>query len=363
MRNDSLITLFCVLALLFPALACGSSEATSKNPFLENLLAASDDREFSKALSIYGSLQREDVETVVKATDSSSKRRRKNAALMLNLCRQDNCGEEQRTVVLRTKDVTVWTILIETAAKEDEKLLRERPELLTKALASEEPDLLAPALRVALKIRLEGIDDQVRKLLDSTNEKILDVVLGNLSAEIAKEESPRLARMLADQKTYGNVEMQIAVALIRGADSQYEPDIKAFVDRLKQQKSEPHSFNEAALSEDKQEADMLWKKPRMKEGDVLGNLRDHAYDALTRRVWAPSMHEPLQRELMEMTLGYLKEVSPDTNPRVHMNAIEYKEKSALDLIAFANNGNREHESYLYGKDAVAFAENWLKTHK
>jgi len=82
--------------------------------------------------------------------------------------------------------------------------------------------------------------------------------------------------------------------------------------------------------------DLLWKIARMKDGDVLGSLRDQAYDALTRRVWAPSMHEPLQRELMEMTLGYLKEVSPDTNPRVHMNAIEYKEKSALDLIAFAS---------------------------
>ncbi len=363
MKSNPFITLLCVAILLLPVLACGSSEAAAKNPFLENLLASSDDREFNKALVIYGSLQSEDVETVVKATDSSWKRRRKNAALMLNLCRQDNCGAEQLKVVRRTKDVTLWAILVETAAKTDEKLLKERPEMLTETLASDDAELLVPGLRVALKIGRDGIQDQVRKLLDSKDVRVLEVVLTNLSPEVAKQESPRLARMLADEKTYGDVDMQIVTALVRGGDSQYEPDIKFFIDRLKKERSDHMFFNEAVFSEDKQMVDLLWKIARMKDIDVLGDLRDQAYDALTRRVWAPSMHEPLQAELMEMTLLYLKEAPLDTNPRVHMNAVEYKEKSALDLIGFVKNGSREFERRIYGKDAIAFTENWLKTHK
>ena len=46
-----------------------------------------------------------------------------------------------------------------------------------------------------------------------------------------------------------------------------------------------------------------------------------------------------------------------------MNAVKYKEKSALDLIGFVKNGSREFERRIYGKDAIAFTENWLKTHK
>ena len=114
--------------------------------------------------------------------------------------------------------------------------------------------------------------------------------------------------------------------------------------------------------EDKQMVDLLWKIARMKSGP-LADLRDQAYDALTRRVWAPDMHEPLQRELMEMTLVYLKRSSLDTNPRTHMDDGQYTGQSALDLIGFVKTGNREFEGRLYGKDAIAFAENWLKTNK
>lgn len=122
-------------------------------------------------------------------------------------------------------------------------------------------------------------------------------------------------------------------------------------------------FNEAFLSEDPQMVDLLWKMARMKESDVLGELRTQAYDALTRRSWAPSMHEPVKVELMEMTLAYLKTASLDTNPRAHLDDEQYTAKSALWLIAYLNKGNTDSESFLYGKDAISFTEKWLKEHQ
>ncbi len=363
MRSDPITNVIFIIALLLPVLACGSKEAASSNPFLENLLNASDDREFSKALLIYGPLQSEDVGIVVKATDSYSGRRRKNGAMMLNLCRQESCKDAQLNVVRKTRDVTVWAVLVETAAKNDDKLLREKPEMLTKALASDNADILAPALRVAIKIEREGIQEKVLKLLDSKDPKVLEVVLNNLSSTIAKQESQRLAGMLEDEKTYGGVEMQIALALIRGADPQYYPNIRAFIDRLKRDKSDHLFFNEATFSDDKQMVDLLWQIVRMRDDDVLAELRDQAYDALTRRVWAPSLREPMSAELMERTLVYLKKDTLDTNPRLHADVPSYGEKSALYLIAFLNKGNTDYESFLYGKDAIAFAEKWLKEYR
>lgn len=363
MRHNPLVTLTYVVILLLPVLSCASSEAAASNPFLESLLNASDDREFNKALSIYGTLQQEDVGTVVKATDSYSGRRRKNGAMMLNLCRQDRCKEAQIDVVRKSKDVMVWAILVETAGKSDEKILREKPDFLTDALASDDAELLAPALRVAIKIEREGIQEKILKLLDSKDTKVLEIVLNNLSPAIATQESARLAQMLEDKKTYGDVDMQIAIALIRGADPKYYPNIKAFIDRLKSEKSDHLFFNEATFSEDKQMVDLLWQIVRMKDDGVLADLRDQAYDALTRRVWAPSMREPVTVELMEKTLVYLKQDTLDTTPRAHMDLSNYVAKSALDLIAFLNKGNTDFESFLYGKDAVAFTEKWLKEHR
>jgi hypothetical protein len=222
-----------LLAVLLLSVSCFGCEAKASNPLLEKLLSASDDREFSHALLDYGTLQTEDIPVVVKATNSSSSRQRKNAALLLNLCRQAGCGEAQVKVIRETNDVTVWAILVETASRTDEKVLREKPDLLTKALASEDGEVLAPALRVALKINHEGIQEKILKLLDSKDPKVLEVVLNNLSPALAKQEAAHLTRMLDDSKTYGDVDMEIALALVRAEDSQYYPNIKAFVERLR----------------------------------------------------------------------------------------------------------------------------------
>lgn len=359
-KTLSVTTFLVVLLITF---FCSGCETKASNPFLEKLLSATDDREFSKSLLDYGTLQNEDVPVVVKATKSSASLRRKNAALLLNLCRQAGCGESQVKVVRETNDVTVWAILVETASHADEKILREKPDLLTKALASEDGEALAPALRVALKINHEGIQARVLKLLDSRDTKVLEVVLNNLSPAFARQEAARLARMLDDEKTYGDVEMEIALALVRADDAQYYPNIKAFVERLKKSNSDHMFFNEAVFSEDKQTVDFLWQLARKKDGEPLAELRDQAYDALTRRVWAPSMREPVSVELMEMTLAYLKQAPLDTNPRAHFEDSQYGTKSASYLIAFVNKGNTEFESFLYGKDAIAFAEKWLSEHK
>ncbi|CAN5346196.1 hypothetical protein BH10ACI2_BH10ACI2_23920 [soil metagenome] len=361
MRHSTFTILIYLGILIAPVIACSSSEATG-NPFLENLLNASDDREFSKALSIYGSLQNEDVPTVAKAAESYSGRRRKNAAMMMNLCRQESCKEIQINIVRKTKDLSVWATLVETAGKTDEAVLRERPDFLTKALASDDPDLLAPALRVGIKVEHDGIQKRIVELLDSKSPKVLEVVINNLSPMIAKQESARLSNMLADEETYGDVEMEIAIALIRGADPNYYPNIRAFINRLKAQKSDHLFFNEATFSEDKQTVDLLWQIVRMKDDDVLAEFRGQAYDALTRRVWAPSLREPATVELMQRTLAYLKTASLDTNPRKHMDDEQYTAKSALYLIAFLNKGNTDNESFIYGKDAVAFTEKWLREH-
>lgn len=351
--------LLAVLLISFSFLGC---ESRASNPLLERLLSASDDREFNKALVDYGTLQTEDVAVVVKATKSSRDRRRKNAAWLLKLCRQASCGEAQVKVVRETRDVMVWASLVETASATDEKVLRERPELLNKALASEDGELLAPALRVALKINHEGIQEKILKLLDSKDVKVLEVVLNNLSPALARQEAPRLARMLDDNKTYGDVEMELAMALIRADDPQYYPNIKAFVERLKKNRSDNTFFNNAVFSEDKQMVDFLWQIARKKDGELLAELRDQAYDALTRRVWAPSMREPLTVELMKMTLNYLKKAPLDNNPRAHFDDPQYGAKSASYLIAFVKKGNTDFESFLWGKDAIAFAETWLSEH-
>jgi hypothetical protein len=266
-------------------------------------------------------------------------------------------------VVRETNDVMVWAILVETASGTDEKVLREKPDLMNKALASDDGELLAPALRVALKINDQGTQERLLKLLDSKDPKVLKVVLANLSPGLAKQEAQRLARMLDDDKTYGDVEMDLAMALIRANDAQYQPTIRAFVERLKTNRSDNTFFNAAVFSPDKQMVDFLWQIARMKDGELLADLRDQAYDALTRRVWAPSMREPLTVELMQMTLNYLKKAPLDTNPRAHFNDPQNGAKSASYLIAFVNKGNTDFESFLWGKDAIAFSEKWLKEHQ
>ncbi len=350
------------LALLLISATCFGCGNISLNPLLEKALNASDDREFNHALVDYGTLQNEDVPAVVKATKSSDGQRRKNAAWLLKLCRQASCGEAQVKVVRETNDVMVWAILVETASRTDEKVWREKPDLLNQALASEDGELLAPALRVALKINHDGIQEKILKLLDSRDSKVLEVVLNNLSPALAKQEAARLARMLDDDKTYGEVEMEIAMALVRAEDARYYPNLQAFVGRLKKERRDHNFFNAVVFSEDKQAVDLLWKIARMKDGEVLSELRDQAYDALTRRVWAPDMREPVTVELMEMTLNYLRQAPLDTNPRAHFDDPNGA-KSASYLIAFLNKGNTDFESFLFGKDAIAFAEKWLSEHK
>ena len=362
MKNDHFAFMTPFLILIMLVVACGST-ASASNPYLETLLGASDDREFNNALSIYGTLKAEDVGDVVKAVESSSTKRRKYGAWMLKLCRLDSCHQPQIDEVRKTKDVVVWANLVEVAGKNEAAVLRERPEMLTKALDSEEAEILAPALRVALKIERDGINEKCRMLLDSKDEKILEVVLNNLSPSVARQESPRLVKMLEDDKTYHGVSMQIAMAIIRGEDNQYYPQIKAFVDRLKKDKSDHSFFNETTFSADKQTVDFLWQIARLKTDEGLGELRHQAYDSLARRVWAPDMHEPVTYELMEMTLVYLKQVSPDTNPRAHFDDPQYGPGSASYLVAFINKGNTDFESRLWGKDAVAFTEKWLRDNK
>lgn len=361
MKNNPYINFLCVVAVLACVLACRSTEAAD-NPFLENLLSASDDRAFNKALSIYGTLKSEDVAIVVRSTASKEEQRRRNAAMMLNLCRQDECPAAQAGVVHQTEDVAVWAILIERAARDNENLLGERPELLTNALASDDPELLAPALRVALKVGHEGIQEKCRLLLGSKDRKVLEVVLDNLSPAVAKQEADRLLVMLTDN-AYDNVSMKIAMAIVRTGDQRYHPQIKTYLDGLKADKSDYMFFNGAVFSEDKQMVDFLWLVARTKSGSLLADLRDQAYDALTRRVTAPSMREPVSYELVEMSLVYLKAASQGTSPRDHFNESNYGAKSAGYLVAFLNKGNTEFESFLWGKDAVAFTETWLRKNK
>jgi hypothetical protein len=90
---------------------------------------------------------------------------------------------------------------------------------------------------------------------------------------------------------------------------------------------------------------------------------DHVASTFVSRLLAPSMREPVSVELMEITLNYLKQAPLDTNPRAHLDDSHYGALSALYLIAFVNKGNTDSESFLYGKDAIALTEKWLKAHK
>lgn len=336
---------------------------SASNPFLEAILSAKDDRDFNEALIVYGTLQEEDVKDVIVALRSSRERRRKYASWMLKLCRVDGCRQPQFDTVRKTDDLIVWANLIEVAGRNEPAVLKERDDLMTQALETSDAETLAPALRVAIAINRKGIDEKCRTLLNSKDEKVLEIVLENLSPDIAKQEAPRLAVMLADEKGYDNVAMELSMAIIRSGDEQYHPQIMTFIERLRRQKSEHSFFNETTFSEDRQTVDFLWKAARSKDGETLSSLRDKAFDSLCRRVYAQDVREPVSYELMEMSLGYLRAVSMDTNPRAHINDPQNGADSAGRMIAFVKTGSSDFEGRMWGKDAVKFIEKWLTENK
>jgi hypothetical protein len=129
-------------------IACSTSGAPS-NRALANLLDASTPKEFNDELFKHGPIREEELPAIFEATSSTLDYRRRNAAKLLRTTVKGNAVELEHRVVLETKYVEVWAIVLDDVMPNDPSMAGRRPDMIKAALGDSDPNILSVGLRAA----------------------------------------------------------------------------------------------------------------------------------------------------------------------------------------------------------------------
>jgi hypothetical protein len=181
-----------------------------------------------------------------------------------------------------------------------------------------------------------------------------------LTAEDVKELLPRLNDMLAKEEDEDTFNM-LAKSLIRTDDESAAGVVVRALENFKEKRDTLylHFFNDLALftTPDPVLTKFLFVLVRGKS-----KIRDDGFSVLSRWVWSIKQ-EPIP-EFVHVCIDEIKQGNLSTDPRRRPEAGDEQNECEL-MLSFMNNGKNpigDFEGRVRGKDAVAFAEKWLKEH-
>jgi hypothetical protein len=355
---SSLATFALLLAIV---LACGgTSSSSASNRLLENLLNARTVKESNDAFFAHGPIREEEVPVLFEATSSSTDYRRRNAAELLRTTIKGNAVELQHRVILETKYVEVWAITLDSVMQKDESMAGKRPDMIKAALADSDPNTLAVGLRAAVLSNYPGVHELARKYLDHKDGKVRAAAVSGLTAADVQELLPKLNDMVMTERDEDTF-IILAKSLIRTNDPTAGDIVVKALEQQKEQKDNLylHFFNDLALftSPDPVLTKFLFTLVRGKS-----TMRDEGFSVFSRWVW--SVKQEPQPEFVRVCIDEIKKGNMSTDPRRRPEAGEEQTECEL-MLSFMNNGKNpisDFEGRVRGKDAVAFAEKWLKEH-
>ena len=352
----SLATLTLLLGIV---IACGSSGASS-NPLLEDLLNAKTLKESNDAFFAHGPIREEEVPVIFEATSSSTAYRRRNAAQLLRTTLKGNAVELEHRVILETKYVEVWAIVLDSVMEADQGMAGRRPDMTKAALADSDPNTLAVGLRAASLSNYPGAHELARKYLDHKDSKVRAAAVSGLTPADVRELLPRLSDMLAKEEDEETFNM-LAKSLIRTSDESATGVVVRALENFKEKRDTLylHFFNDLALftTPDPILTKFLFVLVRGKS-----KIRDDGFSVFSRWVW--SIKQEPNPEFVHICIDEIKKGNLSTDPRRRPEASSEQDECEL-MLSFMNNGKNpvgDFEGRVRGKDAVAFAEKWLKEH-
>jgi hypothetical protein len=344
-----------LLILIGAALGCGSS-----NPDIDRILEATTKRDASEALRDHGSVKAEEVQYIYEATSSSSENKRRNAARLLITTIKGNAVELQHKALLETKDVGVWAILLDDLLDKEPELAGKRPEMIKAALAEKDTDTLSVGLRAGALSNYPGIRELARKYLDHPDGKVRAAAVSGLLPDDIRELLPRLNDMIAKEKDEDTF-IPLAKSLIRANDENATSVVVKAVERLKVERDTLylHFFDNLALftTPDPVLTKFLFTLVRGKS-----KIRDEGFSVLSRWVWS-SKQEP-NSEFVHICIDEIKQGNLSTDPR-RRPEVSSEQDECEYMLSFMHDGKNPVDDFagrVRGKDAVAFAEKWLKEH-
>src|SRR5258707_5010221 len=169
------------LALLFCIVVACSSSGASSNRLLEDLLNARTVKESNDASFAHGPIREEELPAIFEATSSSTDYRRRNAAQLLRTTVKGNAVELEHRVVLETKYVAVWAIVLDSVMETDQGMAGRRPDMIKAALADSDPNTLAVGLRAASLSNYPGAPELARNYLDHKDAKVRAAAVSGLT--------------------------------------------------------------------------------------------------------------------------------------------------------------------------------------
>jgi hypothetical protein len=353
----SMIALFLLLGVI---IACSRSSALT-NPLLESLLSASTEEKFNDQFYFHGPVREEELPAIFEATTSRTDYRRRNGAKLLCTTLKGNATNLQQRVILETKYVELWAIELDCVMDRDQGLAGKRPEMIKAALDDSNPRTLAVGLRAATLTNYPGAHEQARKYLDHQDAKVRAAAVSGLTPEDVRELLPRLQQMIAEENDEATWVL-MAKSLIRTSDPDATDVVVKQLEKLKGKRDTLwlHFFNELALFT---APDAIITKLMFVLARGQSTLRDEAFSVFSRWVW--SKHLDPKPEVVQMCIDEIKSGNLSTDPRRRPDA-KPEQEECENMLSYMHDGKNpigDFEGRIRGKNAVEFAEKWLKDDK
>lgn len=295
---------------------------------------------------------------IFEATTSSHDYRRRNGASLLCTTLKGNASELQQRVILETKYVELWAIVLDCTLDRDQSLASKRPEMIKAALEDSNPRTLAVGLRAATLSNYPGAHEQARKYLDHKDAKVRSAAVSGLSPEDVRELLPRLKQMIAEENEEDTF-ILLAKSLVRTNDAGATDILVKQLEQLKAKRDTLwlHFFNDLALFT---VPDPMITKLLFALARGQNTLRDEAFSVFSRWVW--SKHLDPQTEFVQMCVEEIKKGNLSSDPRRQPEARPEQEACEY-MLSYMHDGQNPVNNFsgrIRGKDAVAFAEKWIK---
>jgi hypothetical protein len=349
-----------ILALLLAiVMACGSSGASS-NRLLEDLLNARTVKESNDAFFAHGPIREEELPVIFEATSSSTDFRRRNAAQLLRTTLKGNAVALEHRVIMETKYVDVWAIVLDSVMETDQGMAGKRPDMIKAALADSDTNTLAVGLRAASLSDYPGAHELARKYLDHKDAKVRAAAVSGLTPADVRELLPKLNDMVSNEKDEDTF-IILAKSLIRTNEASAADIVVKALEHQKDQNDNlyVHFFNDLALftPPDPVLTKFVFTLVRGKSA-----MRDEGFSVFSRWVWSVKREPTLQ--FVRICIDEIKQGNLSTDPRRRPEAKPEQEECEY-MLSFMHDGKNPVDNFagrVRGKDAVTFAENWLKEH-
>ncbi|HMH42951.1 MAG TPA: HEAT repeat domain-containing protein, partial [Pyrinomonadaceae bacterium] len=205
-----------------------------------------------------------------------------------------------------------------------------------------------------------GVRELARKYLDHADGKVRAAAVSGLLPDDVRELLPRLTEMIGkeqDEDTF----ILLAKSLIRTNDPNATDVVIKAIEHLKEARDTLylHFFNDMALftPPDPVITRFMFTLVRGKS-----TIRDEGFSVFSRWVWSVK-REP-DPAFVRICIDEIKQGNLSTDPRRQPEA-KSEQNECEQMLSFMNNGKNpigDFEDRVRGKDAVAFAEKWLKEH-